>query len=240
LANRRRALIAALSVGGHLVVVLALLGAQPEPPATVELAPMSVTLVQVRPEPPPRPPEAPAPERPAPPIEVPPAPAPPPTRIRARPAPAPPDVVSLPASDVATKGDPGAEMSDAQLAGATIAGSGGVGGGCNMPRRLQSALRKDRHVQAAVAEAHRGRALRVWNGDWVRHAGQEGAGLAAVREAIMWEVAFAPEACRSEPVHGLIVISLNDGPGAARLAVGSGRWRWKDLLFSGSSGSSPR
>ncbi len=104
-----------------------------------------------------------------------------------------------------------------------------------MARRLQSALRKARLVQAAVADAGRadgagGKALYVWNGDWIQSRGQDGNGLAAVREAIMWEVAFAPEACRAEPVHGLVLFSLNDGPGSARLVVGSGVWRWSDLL----------
>ena len=102
-----------------------------------------------------------------------------------------------------------------------------------MIRRLQAALRKDALVQAAVADARAagsGKALLVWNGDWIRSNGQDGAGLAAVREAIMWEVGFAPEACRAEPVHGLVLISLTDGPGAARLVVGAGDWRWSDLL----------
>jgi hypothetical protein len=108
-----------------------------------------------------------------------------------------------------------------------------------MVRRLQTALRKDQRIQAAVAKARRSptgadapssKALFVWNGDWIRSHGQDGAGLAAVREAIMWEVAFAPEACRSEAVHGLVMISLDDGPGSARLVVGSGDWRWSDLL----------
>ena len=58
---------------------------------------------------------------------------------------------------------------------------------------------------------------------------EDGKGLAAVREAIIWEVAFAPAACRTQPVHGLVLISLNDAPGAPRLVVGSDRWRWSDL-----------
>jgi len=103
-----------------------------------------------------------------------------------------------------------------------------------MARRLQAALRKDPRVQAAVAGARSlstsGRALFLWNGDWIRSYGEEGNGLAAVREAIMWEVAFAPEACRSEPVHGLVLFSMNDGPGAPGLVVGQGEWRWSDLL----------
>ena len=101
-----------------------------------------------------------------------------------------------------------------------------------MARRLQAALRKDARVQAAVAEAGRvpGEALFVWNGDWIRSRGQDGAGLAAVREAILWEVAFAPAACRAEPVHGLVLVSMADVPGAARLVLGAADWRWSDLL----------
>ena len=132
------------------------------------------------------------------------------------------------------------EPSDAELASATTAESGGAGRACNMAGWLQARLRKDPNVQAAMAQAQRGRPLRVWNGDWVRHTGQEGNGLATVREALMWEVAFAPQACRAEPVHGLVLLSLNDGPGAARVALGSGEWRWSDLLFSRSGGGPSR
>ena len=80
-----------------------------------------------------------------------------------------------------------------------------------------------------MSDANRvGKAIMVWNGDWVRSGEQDGKGLAAVREAIMWEVAFAPAACRHERVHGLVLLSLNDG--FTRLAVGQGEWTWSDLL----------
>jgi hypothetical protein len=156
----------------------------------------------------------------------------PPPRQLARQAPAAPKAVVLAIGDAAPQDGDG-EISDGFLDGASTAGSDTGGGkGCNMPGRLQAALRRDHLVQAAVAEVHRGRALRVWNGDWVRHAGQEGAGLTAVREAILWEVAFAPEACRVEPMRGLVVLSLDDGPGAPRLVMGLGSWRWRDVLAS--------
>lgn len=202
---------------------------------------MVVQLVDpIPPPPPPAPVEAHKPDVPkAKPSKAKPA---PPKRavLAARPPKTPPprNVVTVPAAKTAALEAP-MEVSDAELAGAGNAdsgpagGAGGAGGSCNMTRRLQAALRKDPQVRAAVAEAHRGRALMVWNGAWVRHPGQEGAGLAAVREAIQWEVAFAPEACRKTPVRGLVVLSLNDGPGAARLAVGAGEWRWSDMLFSG-------
>ena len=106
-----------------------------------------------------------------------------------------------------------------------------------MVRRLQEALRRDARVQAAAAEAHRasggrGSAILVWNGDWLRSGAEDGKGLAGVRQAISLGVAFAPEACRAQAMNGLVLISLNDSPGSARLALGARHWRWSDLLFA--------
>ena len=223
--TRRRLLIAAFSVAGHLAVLLALLSAQSFPPREIEAEPMVVRLID-----PPRPPVVMPPDATA----LAPTAPPPPRTVAWRTA-ARVDVEPAAASEALTSFG-AAEVSDAEMATAGTAETGGAGGACNMARWLQAALRKDRRVQAAVADTAQGsgprKAIRVWNGDWVRHAGQEGNGLAAVREAIMWEVGFAPVACRSEPVRGLIQLSLADGPGAPRLVVGSGDWRWSDLLLS--------
>jgi hypothetical protein len=75
-----------------------------------------------------------------------------------------------------------------------------------------------------------GQALLVWDGDWRQNPGQAGKGLAGVRQAIALEVAFAPLACRTQPMRGLVLVTLSDGPGGARVALGTGRWRWSDLL----------
>ena len=220
-----------VSVVGHAAALLALTAAPSDPPKTYPQQLMSVVLIDLPPPPPPAEPvKAPPQEKPEP------AKAPQRRTIfRPTPLPPPPNVEPMPAGD-AKLPSPGVEMSDSQLVGASNAGTGPAGGGCNMPRLLQNALRKDRLVQAAVAEIHRGKAISIWNGGWVRHGQQEGEGLAAVRESIMWEVGFAPEACRSEPVHGLVVLSLGDGPGAPRIVLGAGTWRWTDLLFSRSGG----
>lgn len=121
-------------------------------------------------------------------------------------------------------------LSESQLAGAVSAGEGGAGGsGCDIARRIQRALRRDRLVHIAVEDANRvGKAILLWNGDWVQSGGQEGKGLSAVREAIMWEVAFAPEACRNKREHGLVLLSLADG--RTRFALGAADWRWSDIL----------
>ena len=119
-------------------------------------------------------------------------------------------------------------LSQSQQAGAAIAGEGG-GGGCDIARAVQQALRRDPMVRTAVEQADRsGKAIMVWNGDWVRNGAQDGKGLSAVREAIIWEVAFAPASCRNTRMHGLVLLSLADG--ATRFAVGDGDWRWSDLL----------
>ncbi|WP_292100489.1 hypothetical protein [Brevundimonas sp.] len=146
-----------------------------------------------------------------------------------------------------------ATLSDAQLAGATTAGSGGGAGGrggaggtggaggagageggCDMVRWLQDALREDPEVRAAVTRAQGevgpGKALLVWNGDWIRNPGEAGEGLAGVRQAIAMEVAFAPHACRVQPMRGLVLISFSDAAGGPRLVLGKGAWRWGDML----------
>ena len=129
--------------------------------------------------------------------------------------------------------EPSQGVSESELAGAATADAGsgsenGSGSDCNMVRRLQAALRKDSLVRAAVAAAHDTRAIRIWNGDWVQGAGEDGKGMAAVREAILWEIGFAPKACQAQPVHGLVALSL--GIGGAPLVMGGGAWRWSDLL----------
>jgi hypothetical protein len=67
-------------------------------------------------------------------------------------------------------------LSESQLAGATSAGEGaggGGGGGCDTARAVQQALRRDPLVHTAVSDANRvGKAIMVWNGDWVRSGEQ--------------------------------------------------------------------
>ena len=107
-------------------------------------------------------------------------------------------------------------MSEADLAGAETADSGeGAGRPCNMTRRVQDALRKDSIVQSAVSSLS-GHAVRVWDGDWDWIDGEDGKGLTAVRQAMMWEIAFAPPACRSQAMRGLVVIAPGQSGGPTR------------------------
>ncbi len=145
-------------------------------------------------------------------------------------APPPPPAVREPSITIARVAESSDLLSEAQLAGAARAGEGGGGGGgCDLARAVQQALRRDTLVHTAVVGAGRlGKASLLWNGDWVRSGGQDGKGLAAVRQAVLWEVGFAPKACRDEAMHGLVVLSLADG--RTRFAIGANDWRWSDLL----------
>lgn len=104
-----------------------------------------------------------------------------------------------------------------------------------MIERLQNALRDDPRIRARLTEAYRdsgarGRAIVIWNGDWVLSPGQDGKGLAGVRQAVAVVVGFSPRECKSQAVRGYVVVTLSDDPGAPKLALGTGQWRWSDLL----------
>jgi hypothetical protein len=143
-----------------------------------------------------------------------------------------PPVMSAPVETItrAITSDDSDLLNESQLAGATTVGEGGgTGGTCDMGQMVQQALRRDPLVRTAVEDGHRiGKTIMLWNGDWLRSGDQDGKGLSAVREAITWEVAFAPEGCRNMRVHGLVLLSLSDGN--TRFALGSSDWRWSDLL----------
>jgi len=221
--RRGRPLAWAVSVAAHVLVFTALLWPRATPPNTREVpSSLSITFVNLS-----------KPEPPGPPDDDKlkagdPVPSPQPVLLQP-PAPAP--VRSI---IVVTAPDTSDLLSASQIAGATGveddgAGGGGGGGECDTAKLVQRALRRDPLVRTAVIGANRlGKSVMLWNGDWVRSGEEEGKGLSAVREAIIWDLAFAPEACRHKREHGLILLSLADG--TTRFAIGTSDWRWSDLL----------
>ena len=206
--RRSRLLAGALTVALHIAVIAAFLWPRTEPPrARVESPPLQVSFVELPKPKPPSPPDM--------------------TKFEA--AQAAPQHLTAPIFVIARNTpDTSDLLSESQLAGAAIAGNGG-GGSCDMARAVQQALRRDPMVRAAVEDAHRtGKAVMLWDGDWVRSGDQDGKGMSAVREAVVWEIAFAPESCRNARMHGLVLVSLADGH--TRFALGTGDWRWSDLL----------
>ncbi len=220
--RRERWLAAAVSVAAHVAILVALLTARV--PTPVETAPPAVTVLLVH---------APAPAKAAPAKAAPAKSAP--VRARRTVTRTAPDTIAAveTVASAASNGGAGDLLSGAALGSAAAADSL-PGGACDMARRLQNALRRDALVRTAVA-ARGGpgaAAILVWNGGWVASPGEDGRGLAAVREAIVWEVAFAPAACREGRVHGPVLFTVSDASGLARIAIGSGDWRWGDLVSS--------
>jgi hypothetical protein len=219
----------AFSLFAHLALLsLVLVSVKPDLIPPMPAQPPLIVPMEIVP-PPPKTPVTPEPAKPSPaPAKATPQKAPP-RKALARPTPAPARVAALPAGP--TQGSDFG-VSDSELAGAAVAGSGTGGATCDMAARLRDALRKDTLVRAAAARAGAAgnHAIRVWNGDWVQSSGDDGKGLQAAKEAILWEVGFAPAACREQAVRGLIVITMNDAPGSARIVVGTSAWRWSDLL----------
>ena len=244
--QREFSLALPLSIFAHLMVLAALLWLHVGPPTRPsEPSPMLVNVVDApEPEPeleaeanaelepaaeppgppgPPGPPDATQVDAGVPRVAVAPTPQPQPAPVQA----------AEEMSDPAPLPDTSDVLSDSQIAGAVSAdndggGGGGGIGGCDTARTLQRALQRDPLVRRAVVDANRsGMAVMLWNGDWVRSGAQDGKGLSGVREAIMWELAFAPEACRNMRVQGLVLLSLADG---TRFAIGASDWRWSDLL----------
>jgi len=212
-----RFLAGAFTVGVHIAALaLLLLPRASTPKSTVvpETTPIEVSLIDTPKPPPPGPPDV--------------------TLVQPQAAAAPPmpHVTVRPTVQAAVTSRPDNSdlLSASQLAGAAAVGEvGGGGGSCDLARAVQQALRRDPQVRSAVDEANRaGKAIMLWNGDWVRSGGQDGKGLSAAREAVVWEVGFAPEACRHQQMHGLVLLSLADG--STRFAIGAGDWRWSDLL----------
>ena len=176
----------------------------------------------------------------------------PPPRVHRTPPPTMPTEVVQVADAPATPGFRllgQGEMAGALTAGAGAGGGSGAGGsggggsggtgtgtGCDMAGRLQAMVRRDARVQATVRQAQAqmqaaGRAMVIWDGDWVHALDQDGRGLAGVRQAIAVEVAFAPRECRMERVRGMVVLSLGDDAASPRLALGAPDWRWGELAL---------
>ena len=215
--RRNRYLAGAATIGAHAAIFTALFWAHAAPPPTRPEPPaIEISLIDT---PKPTPPVPPTPDK----IDT--------GAILVVPDPKPPTIhITNQSLTQVTVDDMSDVLSDAQLAGAATVGEGGdTGGACDMGRLVQRALRRDPLVHGAVANANRiGKAIMLWNGDWVRTGGEDGKGLSAVREAILWEVGFAPAACRNMPVRGMVLLSLADG--RTRFAVGTANWRWADLL----------
>ena len=196
------------------------------------------------------PPAEPSPPEPA--AEPPPPPPEPASPAEAAPAPEPAnEALAPPLPDLtAEAAEPQAEALAAALASAEAAaaaeyGSGALadlgalsGGGdrCGLGEWLQATLQNDPDVRVALSQVPRGarsvaNAVMLWNGAWVEARGYDGRDtLAPIRRMIADGLRTAPSQCRDEVMTGPRFIAVGDSAQTTVLAVGSGLWRWSDLL----------
>ena len=157
------------------------------------------------------------------------------------PAPPTPDFSADPTeADVTGLADLLAQASPSAEAGVAVAAAGGLGGGagdsCRLAEWLQNVLATDPEVVAALARvppASRSvaNALMLWDGRWVATLDRSGADLMApVRRRLVEGLLAAPEGCREDLIQGPRFIAVAEPQPATVLAVGSGIWRWSDLL----------
>jgi hypothetical protein len=120
----------------------------------------------------------------------------------------------------------------AALASASATAGGGDADACRLAERIQSALASDPAFRSAVSniapeKRSVANAVMLWNGQWMELGGRE---TAPIRSALTRFVREASPACRQEPVTGPLFLYVEGRPRTTVLAVGSGVWRWADLL----------
>ena len=77
-------------------------------------------------------------------------------------------------------------------------------------------------------------AIMLWDGRWMEASDLGGSTIAdPIRAAIIEQVRFESPACRDMPIRGPRFITLVATPANIVLAMGSGEWRWSDLLDEG-------
>lgn len=107
---------------------------------------------------------------------------------------------------------------------------------CAVVERLQRALQADVAVQTALAMIPRdarsvANAVSVWNGTWANPDDVGGATtVQALQSLIADQLKRTPPACRLQILRGPRLITLQSEGGPTVLAVGSGEWRWADLV----------
>lgn len=214
----------------HAALLVLLFTAKPATPAGSDLATMSVSLLDgntssvVKTAPAPKP--APAP------IQPPPAPA----KLEIEPVP-PSEIqpqfidVSLPQPDP----DDRPAVDDPVALSVAAAASAAAGQACDLTQWLQRALQADPQVQQALARIPRparsvANAIMLWDGAWVTPPATATTDMAMIRRAVIVGIVAAPPACRDQLTRGPELFTLADTAGTTVVVVGSGVWRWADLL----------
>ena len=223
----RRHAVVGLSAFAHLALLLALLRVPGEPAPIAEVGGMSVSLYDGKAL------------APSPALAVPsPPPAPSHSASDAEPDPPKPTEIIPQYLDIDWPlDDPGAERDPLHdpVALAVAASAGAAGEACQLSLWLQQALQVDPQVQQALLRIPTparsvANAIMIWDGAWVDPRARAAPGFADIRAALIAGIRAAPAACQAEVISGPEFVILGDGLATTILVVGSGQWRWGDML----------
>lgn len=155
------------------------------------------------------------------------------------PVPRPPETESLLIPEPLIKVGIEAEvLAAAPIFDTAAAVAAGFGTTCDVASTLVRAFEND---EFARAQLHRigptsrsvASAIMFWDGSWVKVPGDVPPdALKAVRQAIMEAARAAPPACQVEDMTGPRFVSVQDGERTTTLVIGSGQWRWEQLIAS--------
>lgn len=129
---------------------------------------------------------------------------------------------------------PSLDLATMSFEAAESAGDGG--GGCALTEQLRTAILADPAAMAELASLPAGirsdaDAVMLWNGQWFQPGPQpDPSATAPMRALIEKLVATASNECRNMTWTGPQFIPISEGQRYTMLVIGSGAWRWQDLI----------
>jgi len=127
-------------------------------------------------------------------------------------------------------------LSDAQmeLVGSfQLASMGEPGTACNLTQQLAEAFDRSPEVRqgiAAIPSSGRSvaNAVMLWDGHWAE--GTQSGGMALLRALLVKAVVSSRPECLETQNQGPVLFLIPDNQTTVVLAIGSGQWRWADVL----------
>lgn len=121
-------------------------------------------------------------------------------------------------------------------AASTSAATPGTAGGCTLERQAVQAIVTDPAAMQELAQLPAGLrtasdAVALWNGVWLASDPVAGPpALGHLRLLVEQIVQSAPSQCRDAAMIGPVLLPVPENGRTTMIAIGSGSWRWSDLL----------
>lgn len=116
------------------------------------------------------------------------------------------------------------------------ANAAAAGGACDLTEPVRAALQANENVVASLPDIPRDKlsvanAIMIWKVQWLADdSALDSIAVAMIRDVVAGTIAAATPECRLQPQIGPRLLLLAGTGDTVVLAVGSGEWRWQDLL----------